>query len=125
MVDLNLANLVSQGVLSGSLTIESAQNGEGVGICAGPTGSDGHMGSVDCTSNQGPPATFTIGVSWTSADPVLTITANNLPTLTSGDVTVDGLTTAASKSVAEPSSLLLIGSGLLGLAGLVRLRFNA
>jgi hypothetical protein len=113
-IQLNVTNLFNAGATSGTLELGSVQSGEGYQICVSNVdGSDtGHCfkGNLDEK-----PITVNFGGGYDYID----ITA------TKGDVLISSLCVQTPTPTPEPSSLMLFGSGVLSLVGLVRKRVIA
>jgi hypothetical protein len=109
-VQLDLTNITNPF----SLSIGSTQNVEGFELCfSGTLGTEGSA----CTNYPDPGAD-------PFSTPFLTKGARyvSIEALGDGNVLVSGLTTAP---IPEPSSLLLLGTGIVGAAGLIRRKFAA
>ena len=109
-VQLDLTNITNPF----SLSIGSTQKVEGFELCfSGTLGTEGSA----CTSYPDPGAD-------PFSTPFLTKGARyvSIEALGEGNVLVSGLTTAP---IPEPSSLLLLGTGIVGAAGLIRRKFAA
>lgn len=101
-VTFDATNLVSHGITSGVLTMSSVTNGDSFQIC-----------TSSCTSPQTTEGPFV--VNFGGAGHTFSITGDN------GDVLVHQLDVTLS-SVPEPTSTALLGSGLVGLALMLRRR---
>jgi hypothetical protein len=119
-VSLDMSNLVSQSIFSGTLILESLQSGEGYTICT-----DTSVGTLSASCSSGGAGSLTtppVPVSWTSSAHFLGITGLNAGN-SAANILIDGLTTPTvvppPPPVPEPATLTLFG---LGIAGLARLR---
>lgn len=72
--------------------------------------------TVDLSSNYGSNSLFTV-----SGTDITTIDLNGSPDF----LTIDDVTFSQSAATPEPSSLVLLGTGIAGFAGVVRRRFQA
>lgn len=111
-------NLSALSFTSGSLELESEQATEGAQICFSTTGAVGTFTLGCFTQITAGPATVDVPINWAGHDFVAISGAGGGG---KGDVLVHGLTTP----VPEPGSLVLFGSGLLGLGTFLRRRFQA
>lgn len=122
---LNLSNLVSDGILSGTLELEDVTSSTEADVCT--TSAVGTPGST-CVEFTNPPGNggtvsgddVTMPITWTATDDILSITVPT--TCMSGEVVLDSLTVNTDADAPEPSSLLLFGTMLIALA-LVYRRF--
>jgi hypothetical protein len=113
-INLNLSNLVTNGIFSGTLDLGSLQLGEGYKVCEGS--SVGSLGGVACqTGNPGTGST-TLSLAWTATNDILGITAVNEGTVPTANILLDGLNTPT--RTPEPGTIVLLGMGIVGLLGL-------
>ena len=109
-IAINLSSLVGQAGAPGSLTLqlESLQTGESGTISQGSN--VGVLGTLNQQTFVGPPPTQTFTVSLAglnASDDVVFITGGNVDVL-------------VSSTAPEPAGIFIFGTGLLGLAGVVR-----
>lgn len=120
-ITLDFSSLFKAGFKSVTLSLGSIQSGEAGNVCQGS--SDTAIGILNCKELNNPTGGLVQSAMFTftgASDDILSITADN------GDVLILGGVTAGTTSpVPEPSSLLLLGSGLIGLGVLVRRHFKA
>ncbi|MEO8736202.1 MAG: PEP-CTERM sorting domain-containing protein [Edaphobacter sp.] len=114
-VQLDLANITGPF----SLTIGSTQNVEGFNACF--SDSLGAIGS-NCTTFSSPSPDPYTTTDFTKLGQYISIQADGTPA--AGNVLVDSLNYTASP-VPEPSSLLLLGTGIVAAAGVVRRKLAA
>jgi len=106
---LDMSDLLSHGIDSGTLWIGSAQVGEDAKVCE--TSAVGTPGTTNCLTAMGNSSELThLAVNWSSGDPILSITAFG----NSSNVLVAKAITAS--PVPEPSSMALFGTMLLAFA---------
>ena len=120
-VNLNLSNLVTNGILNGTLTIESTQTGEGYKVCEGST-----LGSLggSCVTGGAGTGTTTIPLAWTSSTDIIGITAWNANGNTpAANILIEGLTVPT--AAPEPGTIVMLGMGIVGLLGIRRKRVPA
>ncbi len=106
---LDMSNLVSHGLFSGSIGLSSVQSGEIGSICT--TTAVGSPGTACVSVNDAGGNMGSANITWSASDPVLSITAASGSVLLVSDVTA---------ITPEPASLSLFGIGLLGLGLLFR-----
>ena len=112
-VNLDLSNLVAQGIFSGVIQIQSLQAGEGYKLCQG---SSTTTFGASCLSSHGTGAgTIDVPITWTASSDVIGIVGFDNPT-PGADVLISKLTVNAP----EPATLTLLSMGLFGLASLRR-----
>ncbi len=111
MIQLDLANLITHGFTDPIMSIGSVQAGESFAVFGSNTAANaaGASGTLR-NSGTGLPTVQTFSLSGYPSDQYIWITATNADVLL-----LNGLTAA----VPEPSTILLLGSGLLGLGGIV------
>ena len=120
---LDLTNLVPIAT-SGTITLESLQSGEGAKVCTTASLADGYALSplTGCSGQvleSGSTAIGSTTISWSSSDPYLVFTTDNNSSAPNGNFLVSSLT-ANTSATPEPSSLILFGTALLGLAVVAR-----
>jgi hypothetical protein len=111
-LQLDITNIIGQY----SLLIGSTQNTEGFRVCFGDT--LGLLGGA-CSDFPNPGSDPFTTSSFTKGTKYLSIRADGEG---QGNVLLDSLTTSA---VPEPSSLLLLGTGIIGAAGVLRRKLSA
>ncbi len=110
MIQLDLANLIAKGLTDPILSIGSVQAGESFALFGSNTAADG-AGATGSFLNGGTGGLIqTFPLIGYPSDRYVWIAATNEDVLL-----LNGLTSAAAP---EPSALLLLGSGLLGIAGI-------
>ena len=118
-VNLDLSKLVAQGFLSGAITIESLQAGEGYTLCQGPA-----VGvlAASCLPTHGTGAgTIRVPITWTASTDAIGLIGFDNPTL-GADILVEGLTVGSPNP--EPATLTLLGLGMFGFAAVRRTMFK-
>ncbi len=112
MVQLDLANLIAHGLTDPIISMGSVQAGESFAVFGTNTAADagGTPSGTFLNGGTGLPVIQTFSLSGYPSDRFIWITATKTDVLL-----LNGLTS----TVPEPSTLLLLGSGLLGLGGIV------
>lgn len=114
LIQLDLIDLINKGLTDEKLIISSVQSGEGFAVFAGSDAAANGAEGTLVGSGTGLPDVQTLTFSGSIANRYQWITA------TSGDVLIKNGLSATTTSVPEPSTLLLFGLGLAGLAGIRR-----
>lgn len=112
-INLNLSNLVTNGIFSGTLDLGSLQLGEGYKVCEGS--SVGSLGGVACQTGNPGTGSWTLSLAWTATNDILGITAVN-DGVPAANILLDGLNTPT--PTPEPGTIVLLGMGIVGLLGL-------
>jgi PEP-CTERM motif len=116
-VQLDMSDLASNGGFNGNLLVGSVQDGESFQVCVGGTlGSLGSCGPVIAGNGSNNPGEIvTLPVSWTANDHFVSIIGVNTDIL---------VASGFEASVPEPATLLLLGTGLVGMATKLRRRIK-
>jgi hypothetical protein len=109
-VSLDMSNLADNNIFSGDLMIGSVQAGESFEVCIGSDLSSLNNCTSPIVGDGSNGGIVSVPINWTSDNYVVGITG----------VQMDVLVADGFQTVPEPGSLMLFGTGLLGMAGFLR-----